>query len=85
MLDGTAHAPGQPWNHGNQTIRTLWGELAWQLGEAEGFALVQRGRCKRHLAGEGRALHAADPVSRRAWCCWTNWSSTSASSWKASR
>jgi predicted AAA+ superfamily ATPase len=41
VLDGTAHAPGQPWMHGNQAIRTLWGELAWQLGQAEGFALVQ--------------------------------------------
>jgi predicted AAA+ superfamily ATPase len=34
VLDGTAHAPGQPWKHGKQTIRTLWGELAWQLGGA---------------------------------------------------
>jgi predicted AAA+ superfamily ATPase len=41
VLDGTAHAPGQPWKHGKQTIRTLWGELAWQLGKAEGFGLVQ--------------------------------------------
>ncbi len=41
VLDGTAHAPGQPWKHGKQAIRTLWGELAWQLGQAEGFALVQ--------------------------------------------
>lgn len=41
VLDGTAHAPGQPWKSGKQTIRTLWGELAWQLGQAEGFALVQ--------------------------------------------
>jgi predicted AAA+ superfamily ATPase len=41
VLDGTAHAPGQPWKHGRQTISTLWGELAWQLGKAEGFALVQ--------------------------------------------
>jgi len=40
VLDGTAHAPGQPWKHGTQTIRTLWGEMAWQLGRAEGFALV---------------------------------------------
>ena len=42
VLDGTAHAPGQPWSHGSQAIRTLWGELAWQLGEAEGFALVKQ-------------------------------------------
>jgi predicted AAA+ superfamily ATPase len=41
VLDGTAHGPGQPWKHGKQTIRTLWGEMAWQLGNAEGFALVQ--------------------------------------------
>jgi len=41
VLDGTAHAPGQPWKHVKQTIRTLWGELAWQLGRAEGFALVE--------------------------------------------
>src|ERR1017187_6141937 len=41
VLDGTAHAPGQPWKHGKQTIRTLWGELAWQLGKPDGFALVQ--------------------------------------------
>lgn len=40
VLDGTAHAPGQPWNQGKQAIRTLWGEMAWQLGGAEGFALV---------------------------------------------
>jgi predicted AAA+ superfamily ATPase len=41
VLDGTAHAPGQPWKHGEQAVRTLWGELAWQLGGAEGFALVR--------------------------------------------
>src|SRR4029077_19392653 len=29
VLDGSAHAPGQPWKHGKQTIKTLWGELAW--------------------------------------------------------
>ena len=41
VLDGTAYAPGQPWKHGKQSIRTLWGELAWQLGGSEGFALVK--------------------------------------------
>lgn len=40
VLDGTAHGPGQPWKRGSQAIKTLWGELAWQLGGAEGFALV---------------------------------------------
>lgn len=41
VLDGTAHAPGQSWKHGKQQINTLWGELAWQLGGSEGFALVK--------------------------------------------
>src|SRR5690349_19378030 len=33
VLDGAAHSPGQAWKHGKQAVRTLWGELAWQLGE----------------------------------------------------
>jgi len=41
VLDGTAHAPGQAWKQGKQSIRTLWGELAWQLGKAEGYAMVK--------------------------------------------
>jgi predicted AAA+ superfamily ATPase len=41
VLDGNAHAPGQPWQHGTLTVRTLWGELAWQLGGEEGFDLVK--------------------------------------------
>jgi predicted AAA+ superfamily ATPase len=41
ILDGNAHAPGQPWKHGKQSVRTLWGELAWQLGKEEAFALVK--------------------------------------------
>lgn len=41
VLDGTAHAPGQAWKHGKQAVKTLWGELAWQLGGADAFALVK--------------------------------------------
>jgi uncharacterized protein len=41
VLDGTTHSPGQPWKYGKQSIRTLWGELAWQLGQAEGYAMVK--------------------------------------------
>ena len=41
VIDGTAHAPGQAWKHGRATVKTLWGELAWQLGGEEGFALVR--------------------------------------------
>lgn len=40
-LVGTKIAPGQPSIKDDGTeVRTLWGELAWQLGGAEGFALV---------------------------------------------
>ena len=41
VIDGVAHAPGQPWKHGKITVKTLWGELGWQLGKAEGFDLVK--------------------------------------------
>ncbi|MBU1411233.1 DUF499 domain-containing protein, partial [Myxococcota bacterium] len=40
VIDGNAHAPGQPWSHGAVKIHTLWGELAWQLGAEEGLAMV---------------------------------------------
>lgn len=40
ILDGTQHAPGQPWTCDGHVVRTLWGELAWQLGGAEGYALL---------------------------------------------
>lgn len=38
---GNELSPGQPWEKPDGTvIRTIWGELAWQLGGAEGFAIV---------------------------------------------
>lgn len=40
VIDGTAHSPGQPWKEGRTTIKTLWGELAWQLGKADGYSLL---------------------------------------------
>ncbi|KAJ3062013.1 hypothetical protein HK102_008903, partial [Quaeritorhiza haematococci] len=41
VLDGTAHAPGQAWSHGKVVVKTLWGELAWQLGGGDGYAMVK--------------------------------------------
>lgn len=41
VIDGNAHAPGQPWKHRKQQISTPWGELAWQLGGSDGFGLVK--------------------------------------------
>jgi predicted AAA+ superfamily ATPase len=41
VIDGTDHAPGQSWKHGKQVIHTLWGEMAWQLGGEEGYAMVK--------------------------------------------
>jgi predicted AAA+ superfamily ATPase len=41
VIDGTAHAPGQAWKRGRTSVKTLWGELAWQLGGGDGFALVK--------------------------------------------
>lgn len=41
VLDGTAHAPGQAWKRGKQAIKTLWGEMAWQLGGPDTFAILK--------------------------------------------
>ena len=40
VLDGIKSSPNQPVSHGGVTLRTLWGDLAWQLGGADGYALV---------------------------------------------
>ncbi|MBQ7625733.1 MAG: ATP-binding protein [Rhodocyclaceae bacterium] len=40
VLDGIQSSPNQPVMREGQAIRTLWGDLAWQLGGAEGYALV---------------------------------------------
>ncbi len=40
VLDGIKSSPNQPMMREGQAIHTLWGDLAWQLGKAEGYALV---------------------------------------------
>jgi predicted AAA+ superfamily ATPase len=40
VLDGTRFSPSQPKRSGQSIRRTLWGELAWQLGGAETLAKV---------------------------------------------
>ena len=40
VLDGIKLSPNQPVMREGQAIHTLWGDLAWQLGKAEGYALV---------------------------------------------
>ena len=40
VLDGNALAPSQPREHGEIAANTLWGELAFQLGAAEGYRMV---------------------------------------------
>ena len=43
VLVGNKISPGQPSKKDDGTVvRTLWGELAWQLGGKEGFALVKQ-------------------------------------------
>lgn len=41
VLDGNKLAPGAPRKRGKVSVRTLWGELAWQLGGEAGYELVQ--------------------------------------------
>ena len=40
VLDGIKSSPNQPVAHGALRVHTLWGDLAWQLGGADGYALV---------------------------------------------
>jgi uncharacterized protein len=40
VLDGIKSSPNQPQQKDGIQIRTLWGDLAWQLGKADGYALV---------------------------------------------
>ncbi len=40
VLDGIKSSPNQPFMHEGHAIHTLWGDLAWQLGGVEGYALV---------------------------------------------
>lgn len=41
VLVGTALSPGQPhYQPDGMLVHTLWGELAWQLGKAEGYAML---------------------------------------------
>jgi predicted AAA+ superfamily ATPase len=43
VLVGTKISPGQPHRKPDGTVvRTLWGELAWQLGGKDGYILVQK-------------------------------------------
>lgn len=42
VLSGTDLDPSSPREHGGVTARTLWGELAWQLGGADAYRLVAR-------------------------------------------
>lgn len=41
VLDGNYLSPAQPQSRGKVTTRTLWGELAFQLGGADGYAMVR--------------------------------------------
>jgi predicted AAA+ superfamily ATPase len=43
VLDGVdlLDLASKPRKHGKVTVKTIWGELAWQLGGEEGFALVK--------------------------------------------
>ena len=40
VLDGNALSVSQPRKHGSVIANTLWGEIAWQLGKEEGYAMV---------------------------------------------
>ncbi|MCU0753612.1 MAG: DUF499 domain-containing protein [Xanthomonadales bacterium] len=40
VLDGIKSSPNQPQQRDGRSLRTLWGDLAWQLGGVDGYARV---------------------------------------------
>lgn len=40
VVDGNRMSPSQPKRRSSLEIRTLWGEIAWQIGGEDGFALL---------------------------------------------
>jgi predicted AAA+ superfamily ATPase len=63
VLDGNAHGPAQPWKRGGLKVHTLWGELAWQLGEDEGYALVREADVSGTSPGKERLLQLLEQFS----------------------
>lgn len=41
VIDGNQFSPGQVRPRGDQSISTMWGDLAWQLGQNEGYLMVK--------------------------------------------
>lgn len=53
VLVGTRISPGQPSKRPDGTVvHTLWGEMAWQLGGKDGYALVAEDDCKATNPGD---------------------------------
>ena len=46
VLVGTALDPSRPREHPNATVHTIWGELAYQLGNIEGYKMVEQADLK---------------------------------------
>lgn len=68
VLVGTALSPGQVHRKPDGTeVRTLWGELAWQLGGAEAYALVADSDRASTSPGSG-VLGSCSGGTRRCWC-----------------
>jgi hypothetical protein len=75
VLVGQQIDPGSPRQKDDGTlVRTLWGELAWQLGGAEGYALVATADESRTnlgalfaLSGSDRRVGRLRPPAVRAW------------------
>ena len=64
VLVGTARGPQDPIEADGLTIRTSWGELAWQLGGADGYAMVRENDEKGIAPGStllGRLFEAHAP------------------------
>ena len=57
----------KPRKHGKVVVRTIWGELAWQLGGEECFAMVKEADENGTAPGKGALAEARDELRWRRW------------------
>lgn len=60
VLDGTDLSPARPRKHDGVEVRTLWGELAWQLGGKDAYAVVAEADAQGVSPGKAALVQVLD-------------------------
>lgn len=65
MIDGSNLSPSQPEKQGDLEIRTIWGQIAWQLLGQEGYEMV----APSDLSGTSPGKNILIPLLKKAVPC----------------